>query len=61
MTLADGAASWLTLDMDDEVDRFADLSLNVLKCCLLMASHDEIGEAAKGFDCGVGVDRGQRS
>src|ERR1017187_3295356 len=56
---ADGAASWLTLNMDDEVDSFADLSLNVLIRCLLVASHHEIGEAAKGLDCRVGMDCGQ--
>src|ERR1035437_448974 len=56
---ADGAASWLTLDVDDEVDGFADLSLNVLIRRLLVASHDEISEAAKGLDCRVGMDRGQ--
>ena len=34
--LADGSASRLTLNVDDEVDGFADLSLNVLKRCLLV-------------------------
>ena len=58
---ADSAASWLTLDMDDEVDGFADLSFYVLIRRLLMASHDEIRETPKGFDCGVGMDRRQRS
>jgi hypothetical protein len=57
--LPDGAASWLTLNMDYEVDGFADLRLHVFTRRLLVASHDEIGEAAKGFDCRVGMDRGQ--
>jgi hypothetical protein len=34
---ADGAASWLTLDMDDEVDGFANLSLYILIRRLLVA------------------------
>ena len=56
---ADGAASWLTLNMDYEVNGFADLRFHVFIRCLLVTSHDEIGEAAKCLDCRVGMDRGQ--
>ena len=56
---ADGAASWLTLDMDYEVDGFANLRFHVFIRRLLVASHDKIGETPKGFDCRVGMDRGQ--
>ena len=57
---ADSPASKLALDMDDEMDHFSDLGLNVFNGCLLMASHCQISEAAQRFGGRVGMDRSKR-
>src|SRR5882757_5761211 len=36
---ADGAATWLALDMDKEIDRFSDLRLDVRESRLRMVAH----------------------
>src|SRR5271166_3101886 len=58
---ADHSASWVTLNMDDEIDRFSDLSFGVGEGCLRMVPHHQIGEAMEGLFCRVGVNRSQRS
>ena len=51
----------LTLDMDDKIDGFSDLSFGVGERALPVATHDKIGEAREGFRCGVGMNCRQRS
>src|ERR1017187_1271317 len=46
---ADGAAPWLALNMDDEVDGLANLSLYVLIGRLLVASHHKIPRISQGI------------
>ena len=52
---------WLTLDMDDKIDGFSDLRFGIGEGGLRVATHDQIGEAAEGFLCRVGMDCRQRS
>ena len=52
---------WLTLDMDDEIDGFSDLSFGVGEGGLRVATHDQIGEAREGFRCRVGMNCRERS
>ena len=40
---ANDSATWLTVDMDHEVDRLTDLGFGVGKCGLRMAAHYQIG------------------
>src|ERR1700731_3358716 len=58
---AHNATAWLPLDMDDKIDGFSDLSFGVGERGLRVATHDKIGEAAKGFFCRVGMNCRQRS
>ena len=58
---AEDAARWSTLDMDDKIDGFSDLSFGVGEGGLRVVAHDEIGEAREGFGCRVGVDCRERS
>ena len=44
---ADDAAARKPLDMDDEIDRFADLRFHIGECGLRVAAHDQIGEAGE--------------
>ncbi len=46
---ADGAATRLALDMDNEIDRFSDLRFGVREGRLRMVAHHEIGKAMKGL------------
>src|SRR5258705_5996951 len=46
---ADGAATRLALDMDNEIDCFSDLCLGVREGRLRMVTHHEIGKAMKGL------------
>ena len=39
----------LTLDMDDKIDGFSDLSFGIGERALRVAAHDEIGEAVRAF------------
>ena len=47
--LSHGTSAWVSLDMNDEIDRFTDLSLDVFAPGLLMTPHYEIGKATQGF------------
>jgi hypothetical protein len=55
--LADNAAAWLTLNMDDKIDSFCDLGFGIGERALRVSSHHEIGETVKGFLRRVCVDR----
>lgn len=57
--LSHSASAKVSLDMNDEIDRFADLSLNIFAPGLLMTSHDQIRKTTQGFGRRIGVDCGQ--
>src|ERR1700683_206068 len=59
--LADYAAVRLPLDMDDEINSFSDLRFGIGECSLRVATHDQIGETAKGLLCRVGMNGRQRT
>ena len=41
----------LTLDMDDEIDRFSNLSFGIDERRLRVASHNEVGEPMQSLFC----------
>jgi len=57
--LSHGASAKASLDVNDEIDRFADLSLDVFAPGLLMTPHYEIRKATQGFGRRIGVDCSQ--
>jgi hypothetical protein len=58
---SENATRWSTLDMDDKIDGFSDLSFGVGERGLRVATHDKIGEAAKGFFSRIGMNCSERS
>jgi hypothetical protein len=58
---AHNATARLPLDMDDEINGFSDLGLGIGEGGLRVATHDQIGEASKGFLCRVRMNSRKRT
>lgn len=58
---ADDAASWLSLDLDDQIDGLSDLGLHVLKGCLGVAAEDEVRKSSERLYGRICVNRSERS